>query len=327
MDRTVFNNTGGSHGRTQTIGVFLPECENLKPSRTQLATMFEEQKDPASDTKVAVGKLSNQIVIMKIASLMPVRFVESLTELKRHYDGLLTDSKEAVLLHGEGDGKKLPPLFARSAVEVKAQTRRKPFVLIARLLSMVKERQNKTTGLMEWVFTYIANGLPKVVVLKGKTWRESVLEGEHPAEVQRSIEKEVAKRRVDAEYKHVDRKIELRDVYQKLVFECFEVSGEDDQDPEFLALERDAENAAGDHRVALAGRLNSHNRTENTKWRNTNAKAWACATRPMQQKSSTGRLVTTGNVPVAAVRSSLWTGLQAEVGGLAVAAGAVARHR
>ena len=36
-----------------------------------LAALFDAQKDPASDTKVAVGKLSNQIVIMKIASLMP----------------------------------------------------------------------------------------------------------------------------------------------------------------------------------------------------------------------------------------------------------------
>jgi hypothetical protein len=234
VDRIVANNTGGSQGRTQTIGVFLPECENQKHFRNNLATLFEEQKDPASDTKVAVGKLSNQIVIMKIASLMPARFVESLAELKRHYDGLLADPKEAVLLHGEGDGKKLPPLFARSAVEVKAQAKRKPSVLIARLLGMVKERQNKTSGLMEWVFTYIAGGLPKVLVLKGKTWRD-VLEADHPTEVQAAIEKEVTKR-LDADYKHVDRKTELRTAYQALVMDCFTHAGEDDEDPEFVAL-------------------------------------------------------------------------------------------
>ena len=69
VDRSVANNAGGSRGRTQTIGVFLPECENQKDFRGSLAALFDAQKDPASDTKVAVGKLSNQIVIMKIASL------------------------------------------------------------------------------------------------------------------------------------------------------------------------------------------------------------------------------------------------------------------
>ena len=50
----------------------------------------------AEGDEVAVGKLSNQIVIMKIASLMPARFVESLGELKRHYDGLLADEDHGV---------------------------------------------------------------------------------------------------------------------------------------------------------------------------------------------------------------------------------------
>lgn len=234
VDRSVANNAGGARGRTQTIGVFLPECDNQKDFRNSLAGLFDEQKDPASDTSVAVGKLSNQIVIMKIASLMPARFVDSLGELKRHYEGLLADDKEAVLLHGEGDGKKLPPLFARSTSEINAEARRKPYLLVARLLGMIKERQNKTSGLMEWIFSYISGGLPKVVVLKGKSWTD-VIEGAHPADVQAAIEKEVNKR-IDAEYKHIDQKDELRTAYQQMVMNRFIESGEDDQDAEFVAL-------------------------------------------------------------------------------------------
>lgn len=234
VDRQVANNTGGSQGRWQTIGVFLPESESQKEFRNHLATLFEHEKDPASDTKIAVGQLSNQIVIMKITSLMPARFVESLTEFKRHYDGLLADGKEAVLLHGEGDGKKLPSLFARTAVEVKAQAKRKPYILLAQLLGAIKERQNRTSGLMEWVFTYIAAGLPKVLILQGKSWFD-VLNGEHPPELQTVIEKEVGKR-LDTEYKHIDKKRDLRDAYRKMVLNCFNEVGEDDQDPAFLAL-------------------------------------------------------------------------------------------
>lgn len=234
VDRTIVNNVGGAQGRTQTIGVFLPECENQKDFRTSLATLFEDQKDTASDTKVAIGKLSNQIVIIKIASLMPVRFVDSLTELKKHYDGLLKDTNESYLLHSEGDGKKLPPLFARSAAETNAQAKRKPFLLIARLLGMLKERQNKTTGLKEWVFIYLANGLPAAKILNGKNWNE-VLNGDHPIELQSAIEREVVKR-IDADFKHIDKKDELLSSYQSLVISRFNDAGEDDQDEEFLAL-------------------------------------------------------------------------------------------
>lgn len=234
VDRTVANNVGGSQGRAQTIGVFLPESESQKEFRGKLAGLFESQKDPASDTKVSVGKLSNQIVLMKISSLMPARFVESLGEFKRHYDGLLADDREAVLLHGEGNGTKLPPLFARSAAEIRAESRRKPYVLLARLLGMVKERQNRTTGLMEWVFTYIAGDLPKVHVLQGKTWFD-VLEADQPAEAQLAIEKEVAKR-LDAEYKHIDKKEELRTAYRQMVRARFEEVEQDEQDPQIVVL-------------------------------------------------------------------------------------------
>jgi uncharacterized ParB-like nuclease family protein len=234
VDRTVANNAGGSQGRAQTIGVFLPDCDNQKDFRSNLATLFEQQKDPASDTKVASGKLSNQIVIMKIASLMPARFVDALTELKKHYDGLLKDNNELYLLHSEGDGGKLPPLYARSAADLAAQAKRKPYLLTARLLEMVKERQNRTTGLQEWVFVHLDDGLPAVKVLVGKQWGD-VLEGDHPAEIQTLIEREV-NQRINADYKHIEQKTKLMDAYRALAGARFEESGQDDQDTLFLAL-------------------------------------------------------------------------------------------
>ena len=234
VDKVVANNVGGSIGRTQTICVFLPECENQKEFRNSLATLFEAQKDTASDTKVAIGRLSNQIVIMKIASLMPVRFVEPLIELKKHYDGLLLDYNESYLLHSEGNGNKLPPLYARSATETNAQAKRKPFLLVARLLEMIKERPNKTSGLLELVFICMVNGLPATKILVGKNWID-VLNGDHPDDIQSAIEREVIKR-IDAEFKHVDKKGELLSSYQKIALTCFNDAGEDDQDPAFLML-------------------------------------------------------------------------------------------
>ena len=234
VGRVLIHNQGGSVGQHQTVGVFLPECESQKDFRDNLAKVFENEKDPASNTQVTLGRLPNQIVIVRVASLMPVRFVDSLGELKRHYDGILTDANEAILLHGEGDGSKLPPLFALSASDLIAQSQKKPYLLLARLLGLVKERQNKTSGQMEWVLTYLANGLPKVQVLNGKTWWE-VLDGDLDSAIQATIEKEV-KKCLDAEYKHLEKKKTLRDAFRKLVLERFEEAGEDDQDPIFVAL-------------------------------------------------------------------------------------------
>lgn len=234
VDRSVINNAGGSQGRTQTIGVFLPECDSQKEFRSGLEKMFKDQKDPASDTVVATGKLTNEIVIIKIASLMPVRFVESLAELKRHYDGLLKDSNESYLLHSEGDGKKLPSLFARTAAEASAKARRKPMLLVARMLGMLKERQNKNSGLMEWVFIYKVNGLPTSKVMGNTGWAD-VLAADHSADVLGAINSEVAKR-IDDDFKHIDRKNELLDIYRELAIARFNESGEDDQDQEYVEL-------------------------------------------------------------------------------------------
>jgi hypothetical protein len=234
VDRAVANNVGGSRGRDQTVGVFVPECAHQAPFRAALAQVFEEQKDPVSDTKVATGNLPNQIVIMKIASMMPVRFVESLAELKRHYDGLSKDGNESYLLHGTGNGRQLPALYARSAVELQAQARRKPMLLVARLLGMVAERQNRTTGLPEWVFIYEEDGLPSAKVLTGRQWEE-VLQAEQPPDVERAIERDVAAR-IDAEFKHVDKKNELLAAFQQMARQRFDASGADDQDPLYLML-------------------------------------------------------------------------------------------
>lgn len=234
VDRSVANNAGGTRGTMNTVAVFLPECESQKEFHATLTKLFQEQKDPASDTVVAPGKLSNEIVILKIASLMPARFIEPLAMMKRHYDALLSDFNESHFLHSQGDGKTLPPLYARSAAEVGAQAKRKPFLLVARLMKLIKERENKTTGEQEWAFIYKANGLPASKVLRGSTWR-SIIDDDHPVELQGMIEREVS-RKVEAELKHKDDKQKLFDEYINFATARFNEAGEDDQDPEYLAI-------------------------------------------------------------------------------------------
>ncbi|PXW29636.1 tubulin-like doman-containing protein [Paraburkholderia caballeronis] len=224
---------GGRTGRVTTVCVFLPECESRKEFREQLASAFAQQKDPASDTVVQTGRLENEIVIMKIASLMPARYVESLAMLKKHYDGLLGDHNESYLLHGEGNGKRLPPLYALTGAQVQAQQKRRPYRLVARLLEMVKSRQNRTSGETEWVLMYEADGLPTSKVLEGRDW-PTVFEGEQPEEAQQLIEREVS-RRIEADYRHRDDKNALLDKFNAFARTIYEEAGSDD-DPAYRSL-------------------------------------------------------------------------------------------
>ncbi|EKU83339.1 MULTISPECIES: tubulin-like doman-containing protein [Massilia] len=236
VDRTVANNAGGSQGRTQTVGVFVPECQHQSGFRAMLARMFEEQKDPtAPDTKVATGNLPNQIVIMKIASMMPARFIESLAELKRHYDGLQRDRNESILLHSDGDGRRLPPLYAKSSAELQLLARRKPILLVARLLGMIKERQNRTTGLQEWVFIHDVDGLPASKVMEGRNW-DAVFDADHSEDLRGLVEREVT-RRIDSEFKHQEKKEELYTAFRALARARFDEAGQDDQDPAYQQLQ------------------------------------------------------------------------------------------
>ena len=234
VDRAVANNQGGSVGTAKTVAVFLPECESQKGFHATLTRMFEEQKDPASDTVVAAGKLSNEIVIMKIASLMPVRFVESLPVLKRHYDGLLSDFNESHLLHSVGDGKRLPPLFARSASEMASQAKRKPYRLVAHLLNMIRSRENRTTGETEWIFVYEDDGLPTDRVLNGRSWA-AVFEGDQKDDLQKLVESEVS-RHIASALQHRDDKSELLKRFDAFARKTLDESGGYTDDPGYKAV-------------------------------------------------------------------------------------------
>jgi len=235
VGRNVANNQGGSIGTARTVAVFLPECESQKAFHASLTRMFEEQKDMASDTEVACGRLSNEIVVIKIASLMPVRFVESLRVLESHYKGLLGDFNESYLLHSAGNGKNLPPLYAPTGEEVATQVRQKsmPYRLLARLLKLVRERENPKTGAMEWIVAYKDDGLERRMTLNGDSWK-AVFEGAQSQEAQSLIETEV-RRKVSGELQHVRDKEQVLDDFNALANEVL-AKTDDVDDPDYVQI-------------------------------------------------------------------------------------------
>ena len=237
IERRVPGNESASAGLQQAICVMLPECEDQREFRQHLHKLFIDQKDAgASNVSVIEGPLSNEIVIIKVSSLMPARFVDAMSFLKSHYDGLCKIPDEQVLLHGEGNGSKLPPLFAPTGVQLQARRQRKPFLMLARLMGLLKNRENPTTGMPEWfIQTTDADGLICINVLSGGNSWEKVWESEQTLALQQSIETAV-KAGIASDFVHKEKKDELYQQFVKHVNARLEQANHNAEDAQYQEL-------------------------------------------------------------------------------------------
>lgn len=237
VDRVVQNNAAGFQGRAQTLGVFLPECPEYSDFREELKATFARQQDVGTDAKIMVGTLSNQITIMKVSSLMPARFISDLREFKRHYDGISADRNEAILLHSEGDGAALPDLYAKTQKQIESESKQQPMILIAKLLGLIKQRANVSTGLNEWVIAYKSGGLPtsKPLEIDGEGNFAGLLNTKQKSDIQEIINKEVS-RTLESGYTHIAKKKELMASYFEYAMDVYSRNGENDLAPEYVLV-------------------------------------------------------------------------------------------
>lgn len=222
--------------RTESLVAFLPACDAKREFHARLSELLKVQARAGADVSVLPGRRANQIVVLKVGSLMPARFIDGLAKLRSEYDAVRSDANEAVLLHGEGDGTELPSLFARKAAEIKEERLTRPLLLTARLLGLIRQRDNKTTGLPEWVLTELEDGLPRSTPLGGD-WL-AIWEGRPEPELLRRI-KSLVEQKLRTDYQHIDRKKELDAAYTAFMLERYTAAGEDDTDPQYLKQQAD----------------------------------------------------------------------------------------
>jgi hypothetical protein len=235
VERSVPGNAAATAGLQQAICVMLPECEEQRDFRRDLADLFDRQKDAGiMDAAVVEGTLTNEVVVIKVSSLMPARYIDALSFLKSHYDGLCNMPDEAVLLHGEGDGSKLPPLFAPTGTQL--QARRKPYLLLARLMNIVKTRDNPKSGVKEWIVqSEDQDGLMNITVLNGGGDWTKVLNVEQDAGLQKMIERAV-KAGLASGYVHKEMKDALYKQFVRMVNDRLEQSEHNPEDAQYREL-------------------------------------------------------------------------------------------
>ncbi|MCB1657990.1 MAG: hypothetical protein KDI39_07165 [Pseudomonadales bacterium] len=236
IERRVGNGVGAV-GLQQALCVMLPECEEQREFRQEMSELFQRQKDAGiSNLSVLQGTLTNEVVVIKVSSLMPARFIDTLGFLKRHYDGLCKIPDEATLLHGEGDGSKLPPLFAPTGVDMEKRRKRKPYLLLAKFLNFIKQRENPKTGEKEWILqSKDSDGFMVITALNGGGNWIKVWDADQPDSLHNDIEKTV-KSELAANYIHRERKQELLQKFVSAVNERLEQSGGNADDPQYCEL-------------------------------------------------------------------------------------------
>jgi hypothetical protein len=95
----------------------------------------------------------NEIVIISLTNLFPVRYVRQVAFLKQQYDLRISGSnaeRAKLELHIEGDGTQHPKVFVPAQEELKRDA--VPYLLLAKSLGMIQQVANPQSGAPELVF-------------------------------------------------------------------------------------------------------------------------------------------------------------------------------
>jgi hypothetical protein len=118
----------------------------------------------------------NEITLISLTNLLPLRYVRQISFLKEKYDQKLKGSNAArakLELHLEGDGSQHPRIFVPLQDEMKRDAL--PYLLIAKALGLIREELNPRTGSKGLIFTAKdESGLDTDPIDLGKSLTESL---------------------------------------------------------------------------------------------------------------------------------------------------------
>lgn len=126
--------------------VILPQAPQQINFVTQLKAIFR-QSYPGEIEFLESDVKPNEIVMINITNLFPLRFVTQVNFLRQKYLTRINqpDSARAKLeLHIEGDGSQFPSLFVPSTEEIKKQAI--PYLLLAKVMNLIIQSEDSNTG-------------------------------------------------------------------------------------------------------------------------------------------------------------------------------------
>ncbi|MHB8123090.1 MAG: tubulin-like doman-containing protein [Desulfuromonadaceae bacterium] len=211
FDPTEVNKVGSgvsaAASKVSDFTVILPRAPELAPFVTTLQDTFK--KSLSSNMEIIQSDAKpNEIALISITNLFPLRFVKQVKFLEDCYKTRISgsDSERAKLeLHCESEVQH-PRLFLHSQTEVRSEGL--PFLLLAKILGLIKDEQNLTTGKSELLLLRKNDiGLDIAPLRFGQNLMEAEDKiDEENIEVIRSEVQKV----LEQEYRHMEKQNELK---------------------------------------------------------------------------------------------------------------------
>lgn len=196
------------------VQLVIPKYEDPTNFRDKFINMFA-QCCPGFEAKLdcSEGDKENRIIVIAAASGFPLRFVSNLAELKKIYDSKFIGNESEVklnkmVLHTEGDGSKLAPLFDKDIDEkIKELT---PPTMLLFAMGLPTDMQDPQTGelykgiVIENEIGFITDNI-KLGKNAVQAIRNLALDDKSADTVVQMVEEKLA-----TDYLHNDKKLELQ---------------------------------------------------------------------------------------------------------------------
>lgn len=233
---------GNKNRRNNSVIVYLPEEKDESGFRDRLITALKEAKTGATKVIIATGHRQDQIAVMTLNSLFPLRHIDNVKSLKESYDKLVNSPEKEIhklVLHTETFGEPLPSLFEASVNELAIEVP-KP-VLLGYAMGIIGESTDYETGrksIYYFVKDKYGDGLDRSDHPIGKDF-QSVVKNLMSNRRDLALIKAEIDERLKKDFKHIDAKKELMskvsDVLKSIVLQS--VDG-DEFHPEYVKYKK-----------------------------------------------------------------------------------------
>jgi len=210
-----------SPSKISQFTVIMPKAPEWATFMTTLKEIFRGSLTTHMEIIESDAK-PNEIALISITNLFPLRFVKQLGFLRERYEARINcadSARNKLELHCEGEGLQHPKLYVPSGEELRIEGL--PYILMAKALGTIQKQTNPTTGKSELVLlTKDADGFDNPPVKLGLNLIESVdrIDAENIEFIRRTVQKVL-----DQDYIHVEKQAELK---KRIVGEVDDIKAE-----------------------------------------------------------------------------------------------------
>jgi hypothetical protein len=150
ISQAASGGTTGAQPPASAVTVIIPRAPVHGEFANQLKAIFRAARTPPVEIFESDLK-PNEIVILNLTNLFPLRYVTQISFLKQQYDRRIEGAHPArakLELHSEGDGSQFPSLFPPRA-DFRDDTL--PFLLLAKCVGILWQAQDPYTGSLDWM--------------------------------------------------------------------------------------------------------------------------------------------------------------------------------